>query len=384
MWYDLTYACGHNGREQLVGPYKDREKRLEYLRTCMCPECAATARKERIDQQAKIDSSLGIPSLIGSDKQIAWAQELRKSFLQEWDKMHDCAEKNKVKYAESLSPEDTEKEYSRAVNLLALAKEQALSHTSACWWINNRFECLKQAIADAKKSLNACANDSTKVAVDAKAEATVIPQIKDKTIVPEIEVKEGEVIVRSAKDEDLRQIVRRLGFRFSAGFWRKKITIFTGSAEDRAAEVGNALLLAGFAVIIYDEGIRQKAIRADFEPECNQWVAIRIAGKYNGWLSILFPRGRQDLYDAARKITGSIWDSPNVVVPIQYHQQVEDFAEMLGFRLTPGAQESIAAYKSHRNDPAQVARPAKKQEDDKLTSILNTSTDILPGLRDDE
>lgn len=40
--YTIEYTCGHEGHRevQLVGPHKDRERKLEWMsRECLCPEC---------------------------------------------------------------------------------------------------------------------------------------------------------------------------------------------------------------------------------------------------------------------------------------------------------------------------------------------------------
>lgn len=36
----ITYSCGHEGVESLFGPYKQRERRIEWLQSHgLCPEC---------------------------------------------------------------------------------------------------------------------------------------------------------------------------------------------------------------------------------------------------------------------------------------------------------------------------------------------------------
>lgn len=38
-WYYGTYSCGHEGRTNIVGPTKDRERKAEWHFSGMCPEC---------------------------------------------------------------------------------------------------------------------------------------------------------------------------------------------------------------------------------------------------------------------------------------------------------------------------------------------------------
>lgn len=39
MKYTVEFKCGHEEEVELVGAYKDRERKIEYLKTCKCSEC---------------------------------------------------------------------------------------------------------------------------------------------------------------------------------------------------------------------------------------------------------------------------------------------------------------------------------------------------------
>ena len=83
MKYDITYSCGHQGEVDLFGKSRDRERKVKYLETCICPACqTAQIRKEAEDA--------GLPELEGSEKQIRWALEIRAS---------------KIKYTKESIPE---------------------------------------------------------------------------------------------------------------------------------------------------------------------------------------------------------------------------------------------------------------------------------------
>ena len=45
--YSVTYACEHTGRVDLIGPYRQREYRLERLATEDCEGCKLAAAQER-------------------------------------------------------------------------------------------------------------------------------------------------------------------------------------------------------------------------------------------------------------------------------------------------------------------------------------------------
>lgn len=44
--YDVTFACGHTGTVNIVGPYKQREKKLQwYEERGLCPDCYQKQKK---------------------------------------------------------------------------------------------------------------------------------------------------------------------------------------------------------------------------------------------------------------------------------------------------------------------------------------------------
>lgn len=122
-----------------------------------------------------------------------------------------------------------------------------------------------------------------------------------------------------------------------------------GEVEDRVAETGNHLLAAGFCVKFPDETSMQRAVAGEFEPEHRRWVVRLTAGRYKDWFAFEWER-RSDLYHRARWLTRSTYDGRRVVVPAEYFEEVLDFADQYGFRLSPGAQdlanEARAAWES--------------------------------------
>lgn len=97
-WQTINYTCGHSEQQQMYGKHSERDRRAEYLGQRDCPACAARKSAE----QAKAN---GLPTLTGSDKQIAWATTIRE----------------------------------RALRLLPAERADKLRpETSAKWWIDNR------------------------------------------------------------------------------------------------------------------------------------------------------------------------------------------------------------------------------------------------------
>ena len=68
--YSIGHTCGHSSRLALTGSYASRERELARLADGPCPDC------RRSQAQAQ-----GLPGLVGSPKQIAWAESIRAGLL---------------------------------------------------------------------------------------------------------------------------------------------------------------------------------------------------------------------------------------------------------------------------------------------------------------
>ena len=87
MKYEIEYACGHTGTVQLFGKTADRERKVKWLKTQLCPACEKAEREKRYDAEAKEAKEkadeLGLPELQGSEKmeQLGF---YKKSVLKNW------------------------------------------------------------------------------------------------------------------------------------------------------------------------------------------------------------------------------------------------------------------------------------------------------------
>jgi hypothetical protein len=92
-WYDIEYSCGHSGRQQIYGKTSQRQRTADWIgENHVCPECYAA--KKQADREAAIEDSkkagaaaveatadLQLPTLTGSEKQVAWAEQIRAKHL---------------------------------------------------------------------------------------------------------------------------------------------------------------------------------------------------------------------------------------------------------------------------------------------------------------
>ena len=74
-WMYPKHSCGHAGeRYQAYGKEDGRQRELASKERQACPDC----RKSEADAKA---AEAGLPQLIGSPKQVAWASEIRERTL---------------------------------------------------------------------------------------------------------------------------------------------------------------------------------------------------------------------------------------------------------------------------------------------------------------
>ncbi len=139
--YSVRHQCGHGVTHCLYGPEAGRTRRIEWLETVDCLECA---REVRSGLAADSSARAGLPPLAGSPKQIAWAEKLRADALAAGENQVALREigldHNFLKAARAAGVDLDE--IRRRYPALAAAAQKARSgletQTSARWWIDNR------------------------------------------------------------------------------------------------------------------------------------------------------------------------------------------------------------------------------------------------------
>ena len=130
-WYYPTHACGHAGdRVQLLGPHSGREYRLGKIKENDCPSCRIAA--------AKASAPDGLCSLKGSEKQIAWAEEIRADLYRDT--------------ARTIAKTECD---SDMVPYVQAALEEMKQQQHASWWIDKRNSFNYELLKIAKEIKNA-------------------------------------------------------------------------------------------------------------------------------------------------------------------------------------------------------------------------------------
>lgn len=375
--YSVTYSCAHTETVRLIGPHRDREWRLSKMEGQLCPECyrarLAEERAARSAEAAEANAAAELPELTGSAKQIAWAETIRKDKIDRIEAAIEAADKDpEPEYRRIASSVLIDSRFRRMrVSTEAPELQQGLDwvlgQSSAHWWIENRERRPEDLLllgvdAALKTPVPELAEEARAAAAEALAEATLRPERAVTETVAEILAAESSVELRfPEKREDFRQVVRfGLGYTWETNRWLRKVTKWAGDPRDRAAEAGRELLAKGFVVRILDPVVREKAVSGDFEPECTRWVKLRVADPRKGWFAIAWGERNEKLYAAARKLPGSRYEKGEVLVPSEQYEQVIDFAELNGFRLSDGAREAAEEAQRVREESLLVRPQAKK------------------------
>jgi hypothetical protein len=309
-WYDITYSCGHEGNVQIIGKTADRESRIAwYENTAVCPECWKTQReaaRTELDEKraaknaeaAAKAAELELPALIGTEKQITWATTLRAQFLEAADE--------KLAYMRRRA--ERKPEYALQFECSELAVQlKILQKRSAKWWIENSPPQIlpdesRWTYVDFTKVINddiTAAHDDPDVlreiiaAFETRRElantndeyVTVRPETQKYALPIKILLTDVVTIHSPERVDALVKITKAMGYRWSSerGAWILRSSYKTGELTDRAAEAGNALLSAGFAVSFNSQEIADKAINADFEPVTPLWVSVYTKGEHTGY-----------------------------------------------------------------------------------------------------
>ena len=135
--YWITYKCGHEVEKQLFGKISERESYISWAEEQLCPTCQRKAYHEKALADAATN---GYPELEGSEKQVAWAIDLRYTFVknveseikEKRDRIERFAESEEEKNARLAKLDKFLPEFYEVMNSLLTHKN------SAKFWIDNR------------------------------------------------------------------------------------------------------------------------------------------------------------------------------------------------------------------------------------------------------
>lgn len=379
----VTYSCGHQDRVYIHGPSKDREWKKRRIEMQMCPECFQKHVQDKNKESEALAAELGFPQLEGTEKQAAWANTIRLAWHEKLQQVteEDVKRWREYNFIEGLTMEEVHNIFDYIFK----------KKTKASFYIDRRKFTVYEIIDDVRDEFKDAASISEQasdpideqLADEVKAESTVFPKEPITNVAAEITIKNNAIHVEFEKNETFRKLVKELGYAWNGSAWEKKITETTGSAEERAAELGNKLLNAGFPICIYDEEVRQNAIDGNFEPECTRWILHR---KDTTKLAITWKEYDTSLYQKARTLPGAKWHKGAMLVDVAHYLEVEEFAELYRFKFSQAAKQLIDEHKAQL-EKALYVDPKKVEvveEKDGFEEILKQGDEIIDDLRDDD
>ncbi len=392
-WYYGTHSCGHEGRTYIVGPQKNRQSKADWIFSRPCPECSErewqeTLKKQKLEAKEKADE-MDLPALTGTEKQTAWANSIRVNLIEKLEARILKSDESKLKEFFFPRQDGTSQVVSTSIKELLVSLDYAVqNHTDARFWIDNRdnrqiFCVFFEEYLDckAKSPVPPAVEDELKKQEES---LTVVPDCDSpKSGVVRIKNSDGTLSAEYVKDADFMDIVKKLGYKWDGSVWVKKITEYTGTFDDRAADLGNMLLGRGFVVQFPDADIRDHAVTGNYAKENDRWIKYHIK---DGQLAIEWGQRSDTLYAAARKLPGAHWDRC-MMVPLEFYKEVEDFAETMGFSISRMAREEIEKYKQResRFETKHISptAPDDVNDEERIARSLRSSGTIIEDLADE-
>lgn len=200
----------------------------------------------------------------------------------------------------------------------------------------------------------------------------------------EIRGDDSEILAIYEKNDRFREIIRDMDYEWNGSCWYRRLNACRGRFCDRAAELGNLLLKNGFTVSIADREAREQAITGNFLPEHKRWISKSKKGSF--FYIAISPNMPREISVNLKKIPTSNFHSGGIFLEPSHYEELEDFAEMYGFRFDPEARELLESYRLTLDSAPRVSpAPPKPTEDiNNLHKILESSGAILDDLADSD
>lgn len=145
--YSVTHTCGHTERLAFYGSMKDRDWRLNREQGSDCQDCRIAQANA---DAAQSNLTAGLPTLVGTERQIGWAESIRGKQIKavdavEADLLNLAAEQVE---AGRLSESDAASDIAKIKAAIGWLR----GHDSASWWIDRRVQDGRRLLNEALKA----------------------------------------------------------------------------------------------------------------------------------------------------------------------------------------------------------------------------------------
>jgi Ni,Fe-hydrogenase I small subunit len=143
--YTVTHFCDHEVEYQLVGPHKERDRKIAWLEGQNCPDCRKAEFNAANAQAAAQVTDADLPELNGSEKQVNWARTIR---AQKAPKIREILAHTVAAYQKD--------DMAAAVAMVERVAYQVLDNAEARYWIDSRedrpLELLETVLMDLERN----------------------------------------------------------------------------------------------------------------------------------------------------------------------------------------------------------------------------------------
>lgn len=370
----VTYLCGHSETRQLYGKTSDRARKAAWLGSrSKCPACEAVDRAEKSRVDAAANAADGLPPLDGSEKQIAWAESIRRHMVSEAKR---CVDTLLAEHPDA----DGERLAASAMTLLR-------AQESADWWIDRAgqmpLDVVEKLAADIK--VRGMPAVPAPVIDDDDVILSPVGDVASELVATIAVASEAVTLSFPERNDRVIEIAKAAAMKWHERTWNLPIDATTGPAEHRAADLVAALVAGGFRVRCKNSVIRSLAVVGGYPPRRWRWIIRAGEGKVS-----LKWGAADDFHEVARRLPGARYDYDRrrVVIPADAFEALQDFAERYDFAITPSAGSELDAARKRRDTdlrigvnppeptPATIASTA-------IPTLTPTETDIDDDLRDD-
>lgn len=395
--YNITYKCGHEDRVELFGKMSVREWRLEQMAGELCPECQRKAEMERLKKQEEED---GLPSLTGSEKQIAWAMKLRDDALkhlritsynadvkiQQLQKQNDDVSglqliKEYVNTTMMYMSEQTDSKFfiDRRDELKAIRVTyfDVLSESGINKYLQ-KYEKYKQEYDDAHDVYAIAAKqeqeelERNKAEAEKSAQVTIQPEQKGSNTIVTLKVQDDTVKLCSDYDSNLVDVIHKLELKmtWNRPCWEFKAELFRGTAESALIEIGNKLLEKGYTVVFPSRKMADMALTGSFEKY--KMNAVYAHKTEKNTLVVEYDKSDNGIPVLLGFIRGSKFkrNSNMCYVPVSAYESLEELSEANNFAWSKAASERMETYKQSliianpvHVDSDSAVKPTRKEFD---------------------
>lgn len=372
--YTVTYACGHTGTVDLVGKMSRREWILSQMEKEICPDCLAEQRRLENMKAAEENKKLNLPELSGSEKQILWAEQIRKDIR---EKLDEYLEQGRKELASGPAPEGIAENLDGAHERLCA---EIFSHATAKWFIDH------QKIVDKLWDYAALLKAEMDKPTESRIFAPEEPSEKDLVA---IRTDKNAVRFECGYDQEFINLVKAFGCKWDDKTWNlSDLSVEYNSLNDAAAYCANELLKAGFMVKIYDPEVQEMLETGQFIGRRTKIIDVASKGTK---LKVTGARG--EAKDRLLEIKGTKEYEINrpgyinmyVLVPAIRSLELWEFSEIYGFYITPAAEKRMSEIERSIVEKMRPVVPASADlPDGSAADILSSSRDIIDDLRDED